>query len=247
MVAKATALASLLWLSWTAAAQGSFVVPSHSESQNGGNTAFGPIFPGPGPDLVPWRYQEVFGANDVSMPFGVHFLTAVRFRLKVIGGGGNSLDAVVPDIEIRLSTTSRSVDLLFPLYAMNTGPDEVAVYSRGPMHVTGEIIPGQNPQPFSVKIPFETPFLYDRSWGNLLLDIITYSGTSVLVGFDAAEVQGDSVSANLGSSLDRGTPFTRGIVAQFDYEAVPEPGTVVLFGVGLLGLIVCWRRRTLPV
>lgn len=243
MIGRWAILLSVLWLTWTAAAQGSFVVPSHSEHQSGGKSIFGPILPGQGSTYVPWRYQEAFGASDISMPFGVHYITAVSFRLSVVGGGGSSLDAVVPDIEVRLSTTSRTVDLLFPFYAMNTGPDEVVVYPRGSMHVKGEIVPGQSPQPFSVEIPFETPFLYDRSWGNLLLDIVTYANTAVTAGFDAAEIQGDSVSSNMGTSLDRGTPFTIGMVAQFDYQPVPEPATAFLLGLGLLGLIVRWRWR----
>lgn len=243
MIGRWAILLSVLWLTWTAVGQGTFVVPSERANRQGGNTIFGPISPGPARDLVPFRLQQVFGANDITMPFGVHYITAVRFRLRVVGGGGGSLDVVVPDIEVRVSTTSRPVDHLFGSYAMNTGPDEVVVYPRGSMHVTGEVIPGQSLQPFSVEILFETPFLYDRSWGNLLLDIVTYTNTAVIAGFDAAEVQGDSVSSNMGINLQRGAGFTIGMVAQFDYQPVPEPATAFLLGLGLLGLIIRWRWR----
>lgn len=228
-----------LWFAWSALAQGTFVMPSGAATTYG-NSQPEPFMPGPGA-IYPFRYQEVFSSSDMVMPFGVHYITAVSFRLAAFGQ--SSVDAVLPEIEIRLSTTPRSVNLLSTTYANNVGPDETVVHARGPLAISATYVPGGVVQPFDVLIEFETPFLYDRSWGNLLLDVINYGGSGRRVGFDYKDSEGDSVSSVGLADLEHGGEGTSGLVAEFTFADVPEPFVVYLLVVGGVPVLVGTASR----
>lgn len=239
----------------TGLAQGTFVVPSDRVNAMGGGTVLNPILPGSDPTVRPFRYQEVFGSTDIALPLGQYYITGVNFRLATQVGppGGprtdNSLDAVLPDIEFRMSTTRRFPDGMYAEYDDNHGPDVTVVVPRGPVHVTGTFVPGKPVQEFSVHIPFTEPFLYDRGGLNVLLDIINYGGSPVVAGFDAMVDRADSVSIVVGQSLTAGTVSSVGLVTQFEYTPIPEPNIRSLvsmaFGLGLCrGMWLATRRRT---
>jgi len=222
-------------------AQGTFVMPSRFATQMGGSVAWNPIFmTGLDPNGLPFRYQEAFGSDDISLPYGQYYIAGVNFRLAQAVAGGNSLSAVLPDIEFRMSTTRRAgVDRLSGEFDLNPGPDMAVVVPRGPLHVTGTFDPSKPVQEFSVHVPFTEPFLYNRVGFDLLLDIINYGGSPIAVKLDSAASGLGSVSLVAGSSLTSGTALGYGMVAQFDYQLIPEPRVMSLvamaFGLGLFG------------
>ena len=79
-------------------------------------------------------------------------------------------------------------------------------------------------------IKFQTPFLYDPTKGNLLLDVDNLSGATSNVGadfFDAVNNTGDQGLPRFwggGGARPRlsGTPDTLGLIAQFQFAA-PSP------------------------
>jgi len=147
-------------------------------------------------------------------------------------------------MEIRLSTTSRAVDALLPFYSWNEGSDVLSVVPRGSVRLTGSYDPALSVQPFTVRIPFATTFVYDRSFGNLLLDIITYRSGNAPVAWSAAGNPSDSLSSvKSGSNLSEGLSTTYGLVAQFEYQPIPEPRTVLLLVVAACALLAL---RPLP-
>lgn len=106
---------------------------------------------------------------------------------------------------------------------------------------------------FDIAVPFTTPFLYDPSAGNLLLDFKNFALNEPLlaVSFDRDGTVGDSISvvrcfgdADLGTScVDSPTagPGTFAFPTQFTFVAaadIPEPASAGLFGFGLIGLLL---------
>lgn len=239
-------------------AQGTFVVPSDRVNRMGGSTTGNPMLQGSDPTVTPYRYQEVFGSTDIALPLGQYYITGVNFRLATkVGPPGTlptstSLDAVLPDIEFRMSTTYGGPDRLSNEFDLNPGffgqgADTTVVLPRGPLHVTGTFDPSKSVQAFSVHIPFSQPFLFNRGSFALLLDIINYGGSPVVAGFDAMGDGTDSVSIVAGHSLTAGTYSSVGLVAQFEYTPIPEPNIRSLvsmaFGLGLCrGMWLATRR-----
>jgi hypothetical protein len=92
-----------------------------------------------------------------------------------------------------------------------------------------------------------TPFLYDPSLGNLLLDISVTGGSGGSgAAFEDSEGTGTSLARyqNFGS----GNGLGYGLVTEFDSTAsmanTPEPGTLPLMAcLGLVGLLVQRLRR----
>lgn len=72
------------------------------------------------------------------------------------------------------------------------------------------------PRNFDIVIPFTTPFLYDATLGNLLLDVRNLISSVTREDLDAQLSNGDSVSSVSGLSVaSGGFPDTLGLVTQF--------------------------------
>jgi hypothetical protein len=210
------------------------------------------------------RYQQVFTASEFASFGEVALITQLAFRLDTTFG--SAFSATIPHIQINLSTTQASVDGLSPIFADNIGADETVVLNGELSLASSFNNLGKDPQEFDVFIPLETPFLYDYTQGNLLLDVRNYSYVFIPT-LDAHNVVGDSISrrwhddvnsptATLSEDgVDDGNPdnFSNslGLVTQFTFESVeqptaevPEPGTAL--GVGVLGVLgwLLKKKRT---
>jgi hypothetical protein len=178
--------------------------------------------------------QVIYSGNDFAgIPDG-GTIVSVSFRLG--SNQGRSVDAIVPKIELRVSTTLSSTINPDPRFNNNVGTDQTVVFPAGPLHLTSDFVRG-GINPFSLTIPFNTPFNFDPRKGNLLLDIFTYQGASVLTDF------GGRNSWSLLGSLDSTVaPVSAdgAFVASFNIIPIPEPGTWLL----LLALIPLWGIRS---
>jgi len=192
------------------------------------------------------RYQQVYGATDfvlggVATPQNI---TQIAFRPDASAGGAFS--STLLSIQIDLSTTSKAPDGLSTTFADNVGANDTVVFG-----------PAAGPKAFDIVVNLSTPFLYDPTKGNLLLDVRNFSGGTATF-LDAQITQGDSISRVLSDwpgstvSSSTGTADTIGLVTQFTFGAasvVPEPPTGTLIGVGagmMFGyrsLLVRRRRR----
>jgi hypothetical protein len=170
------------------------------------------------------RYQQVHASSEFSALSGPHRLTEIRVR-------PDAQFAFQPwtastSIEMRFSTTANGPDQLSTTFAQNIGPDETIVYSGQVMYGTNQTSSGPVPGPweFDISIPFQTPFIYDRSRGHLLMDVRRdgnplsqarpLDSTSVTPGDGVSRAFSDSSAATIGfvDSL--------GLIVQFVFSPV---------------------------
>jgi hypothetical protein len=109
---------------------------------------------------------------------------------------GTSVGVNLPSLQLNLSTTSRGVDQLSPVFADNVGADDRVVFAGG---LQTSIIggTGTDPETFSFWIHLTNLFFYDPTVGNLLLDLRLYRGntnTNIEARLDAWNRTNDSVS-----------------------------------------------------
>jgi hypothetical protein len=204
---------------------GTVVVPGRFENLEGENGS-GVL------NLGPVRYQQVYAASEFSAisPSGT-YINGILFRPD--GGQGHTFGVTVRDIEVHLSTTQRSPDGLSPVFAENIGLDDMIVRS-GSFYIQSHGSIGGTI--FDTYIFLPTPFYYNPSAGNLLLDIHYRSGEPT-TAFDATQIVGDSVSSVWSRSPNSPTAtivWTSGLITEFAF--IPEPGTRALLVSGLVCL-----------
>ncbi len=206
---------------------GPLVVPTGLTSVQGDTGNLFPLF-----SQQPIRYQQVY---DKSQFGGTRqTINSIAFRAH---SPGIAFSGTIPQLQVSLSTTAKAPDGLSSIFADNAGADNTQVFS-GPLTVAvnNSSTPGAV-NSFDIVITFTTPFLYDPSRGNLLVDIRNLQGGTEVPPLDqeidATNALGDSVSrvynygdANATAAGQTGsTPEkdTVGLVTQFGTTAVPAP------------------------
>ena len=170
------------------------------------------------------RYQQVYSGAQV----GAGSISQMAYR------DGIFPSTVIPNVTIRLSTTSKAVTGLDPVFANNVGSDVTTVFS-GDLTLSGanfSAVPG----PFDIVIPFQTPFAFNPAAGNLLFDVTipTCVRTS---DFDAdQQPAGSAVIARMYNSPSTSTSGQGdgefvGLVTQFTLGGTTGGGCTVYRGI----------------
>jgi len=167
---------------------GPLVVPNKWTSVQGNTGNLFPLF-----SSQPIRYQQVFDASQFSrLNPGGGLINRLAFRGH---GPGTPFTSTVAQLQVNLSTTSKTPDGLSSTFSDNVGPDDTQVFS-GPFQ-TAITFTG-DPKNFEVVVIFTTPFFYDPAKGNLLLDVRNMQGGVEVPPLDqeldGTSVTGDSVS-----------------------------------------------------
>lgn len=247
------ALAAALLLLVTPAPAAMVVVPGNLATTEG-NTSNS--FPFSLPVAVgSMRYQQVYGSTAFGALGGPALITQIAFRPDAVGGAAFS--STLSNIQFNLSTTAAAPDALSGTFANNVGADDTTVFSGAWSLSSAFTGPAGGPKDFDIVLTLTTPFLYDPSLGNLLLDIRNFAGGTTTF-FDTTNVVGDAVSRAFtltggvnAPTTDIGSGPSFGLVTQFTFDPVaapplgstPEP-TTALFGAALLAACGLSRRRT---
>jgi hypothetical protein len=183
------------------------------------------------------EYQQVYRGSRFPSPV---VISAVSFTFNPqFIGAPNIASTVTSAFSLGLSTTTAGPVSLSSRYADNIGSDRSRVFAG--------TIAGVATEPFSFRIPFETPFAYDPAAGNLLLDVIIRQNVTPRdqlfpfafgTSFDMGRV------FNLFGNSPAAADENRGLLTRFEVATpTPEPASAVLVGICLAGFLAASRRR----
>ncbi len=128
------------------------------------------------------RLQEIY--NAALMPDGPVTITEMRFRPSAHYGA--AFTATISNINIRLSTTTVMPVAISSTFAANVGTNETVVFDGELTLASAFTGPASGPKDFDIVIPFATPFSYDPSQGNLLVDIRNFRPVVCIYAFAAS-------------------------------------------------------------
>ncbi len=161
----------------------------------------------------PIRSQQLYPATE--FPAATVRITALRWRRY----SSQTFSSASGQFRFKLSTTSKSENNLSSIFSQNVGPNETIVFD-GTWNVSSPTPDNVAPYPFEMVLNLTTPFDYNPTQGNLLLEHQCFS-TSIPVVDGAGDV-GDGLARAYNLNLDpNGTTAsvvdTGGEIIQFEY------------------------------
>jgi hypothetical protein len=195
------------------------------------------------PSAVPTRIQFLFPASEFAgLPASNRRLVGYNFRSDALA---NQPVNWPHNSRIWMSTTDKTPQTLTTAFDDNHGVDKTLVHDGAftlPLLGTG---PPQGPRDIADGPRLQTPFDYDPSQGNLLLDWMQLDGGTPIPRIDVQSLAspGFRVLINQTSATAAtGTLLNTPAVIRFEFDVVPEPSSIVLAGCALVSLVAQRRK-----
>lgn len=197
------------------------------------------------PSREPNRIQFLFPASDfANLPESQRWLVAFNYR----ADQSQTEDVLweFDEIELWFSTTTTDNSTLSTIFADNHGPDKTLVHSGAYsyQYLGGPATSG--PREFAEGMRFQTPFYYDPTKGNLLVEQVHRRASNPVISptSDVVPTPGFTiVGAGFDLNATSGELFTSLPPTRFTF--VPEPSGGLMAGAGAACLASIWRRRKL--
>ncbi len=180
------------------------------------------------PDRTPIRIQYLIPASDFAgLPASHRFIASFNFRSDRTQT--QSVDWTMPHEKIWLSTTN--LNSLTAVFETNHGPDKTLVFDGAvtyPLLGTG---PPDGPRDFADGMRLPTPFYYDPSVGNLVIELQDFDKNyPIPASVDLVTIHSDDIRTMLsvGDPSAASGFILPNIVVPFRFEMVPEPSTFAL-------------------
>src|SRR5438876_2678287 len=119
------------------------------------------------------RYQQIYDASQFLPLHAPRLITQIAFRPDA--SQTTAINHAFTNIEFHLSTATIPVTGLNANFASNVGANDTVVYSGSLTFTSANSIAWGTAKQFDLVVNLTTPFLYDPSAGNLLLEIRNYS------------------------------------------------------------------------
>jgi hypothetical protein len=174
------------------------------------------------------RYQEVYSSSLFTGPV---VITSLAFSPQDTTFYSANVDLRMTTTNVQVGNLSTNLDdnFIIPLTDVYSNPN------------FGENVTGGS-ETFSLVFNLTTPFMYDPAQGNLLFDLVI-SNQNQSMGFSRSGTGPILSRAYNSSGFGNGADGV-GLRTLIGFEpAVPEPGTIVLLGGGLVGLAATVRRK----
>ena len=187
------------------------------------------------------RYEQLYAASN----FGVSPIVISGLQFRPDANFGSAFSATLSNIDVKLGIVTPNA------LVSDFGANEAALMTTahsGPLSISSAFTgPTGGPKDFDISINFTTTFYYDPSLGNLLLEVQNYGGGAT-TQFDAFFGDPNTRDYNIDGNAAGTSGVTDNInlVTKFVTSSatpVPEPTTLTLFAVGLVGAKGLRRSR----
>lgn len=182
------------------------------------------------------RWQQTYMSSEFSAASGnVIQIDEIRFRIDESTALGSAFSTVVPGLNIFMSTTTRTFDSASAAFSQNGDGNLFQVLPSTDFPLSGS---RSSATSFDVVIPLPNKFDYDRSAGNLLVDIRVPQGSGLPFLDQQIGVQGATFGIGGSIAAPNGTKTMQGLITRFEYSVVPEPKPIFLMIPAALALII---------